>query len=143
MKMRSLLYGMAFAVVILVVLLLVLGVNFQSPNAVQGAALYNPADEVVVKGTVQGIQEFDCPVSEGELGSHLLLKTADGTMLVHLAPVRIVTSQNLSFAPGDQIEVIGAKVRIAGKNGLIAREITRGNESVIFRDRTGKLVIAQ
>jgi len=143
MKIKSLLYGMAFAVVILVVLLLVLGVNFQTPNAVQGAALYNPAGEVVVKGTVQEIQEFDCPVSEGELGSHLLLKTADGTVLVHLAPVRIVTSQNLTFAPDDQIEVIGAKVRVAGKNGLIAREITRGNESMIFRDRTGKLLIAQ
>lgn len=143
MRMQSLLYGMAFAVVILAVLLLVLGVNFQRPATVQGAALYNPANEVTVRGVVQEIQEFDCPVSEGELGSHLLLKTADGVIQVHLAPVRIMTGQKLSFAPGDQIEVIGAKVKVAGKNGLIAREITRGNESLVFRDRNGVLLMVQ
>lgn len=143
MRMQSLLYGMAFAVVILAVLLLVLGVNFQRPTSVQGAALYDPAKEVTVKGVVQEVQEFDCPVSEGELGSHLMLKTADGVVLVHLAPVRIMTGQKLTFAAGDQIEVIGAKVRVAGKNGLIAREITRGNESLVFRDRNGKLLMVQ
>lgn len=143
MRMQSLLYGMAFAVVILAVLLLVLGVNFQRPTSVQGAALYDPAKEVTVKGFVQEVQEFDCPVSEGELGSHLMLKTADGVVLVHLAPVRIMTGQKLTFAVGDQIEVIGAKVRVAGKNGLIAREITRGNESLVFRDRDGKLLMVQ
>lgn len=143
MRMQSLLYGMAFAVVILAVLLLVLGVNFQRPATIQGAALYNPANEVTVRGVVQEIQEFDCPVSEGELGSHLLLKTADGVIQVHLAPVRIMTGQKLSFAPGDQIEVIGAKVKVAGKNGLIAREITRGNESLVFRDRNGVLLMVQ
>jgi len=143
MKMKSLLYGMAFAVVILAVLLLVLGVNFQRPSSVQGAALYNPADEVTLKGVVQDVQEFDCPVSEGELGSHLMLKTTDGVVQVHLAPVRIMSGQNIKFAPGDQIEVIGAKVRVAGKKGVIAREIVRGNEDLVFRDRAGNLLMVQ
>ena len=143
MKMKSLLYGMAFAVVILAVLLLVLGVNFQRPSSVQDAALYNPADEVTLKGVVQDVQEFDCPVSEGELGSHLMLKTTDGVLQVHLAPVRIMSGQNIKFAPGDQIEVIGAKVRVAGKKGVIAREIVRGNEDLVFRDRAGNLLMVQ
>lgn len=143
MKMKSLLYGMAFAVVILAVLLLVLGVNFQRPSSVQGAALYNSADEVTLKGVVQDVQEFDCPVSEGELGSHLMLKTTDGVVQVHLAPVRIMSGQNIKFAPGDQIEVIGAKVRVAGKKGVIAREIVRGNEDLVFRDRAGNLLMVQ
>jgi len=143
MQMKSLLYGMAFAVVILAVLLLVLGVNFQRPSSVQGAALYNPAEEVTLKGVVQDVQEFDCPVSEGELGSHLMLKTTDGVVQVHLAPVRIMSGQNIKFAPGDQIEVIGAKVRVAGKKGVIAREIVRGNEDLVFRDRAGNLLMVQ
>lgn len=143
MKISSLLYGMVFAVVVISVLLLVLGVNFRPPVTVQGAALYNASNEITAKGVVQEVQEFDCPVSEGELGSHLMLKTADGILQVHLAPVRIMAGQNLSFAPGDQIEVVGAKVRLAGKKGLIAREIIRGNESYIFRDREGKLLLTQ
>lgn len=143
MKISSLLYGMVFAVVVVAVLLLIMGVSFHRPVSAQGAALYNAADEVVVRGRVQEAQEFDCPVSEGELASHLMLKTADGVVQVHLAPVRIMASQKLSFAPGDQIEVVGSKIRLNGKNGVIAREISRGRESFIFRDREGRLLLVQ
>jgi len=121
----------------------VLGVSFHPPISAQGAALYNPADEVTVKGVVQEVQEFDCPVSEGELGSHLMLKTPDGMIQVHLAPTRIISGQKLTYSPGDQLEVVGAKFRFEGKKGVIAREITRGNESIIFRDPEGKLLLTQ
>ncbi len=143
MKISSLLYGMVFAVVVIFVLLLVLGVSFHRPVSAQGAALYNAATEVAVRGPVQEVQEFDCPVSEGELASHLMLKTTDGVVQVHLAPVRIMAGQKLSFAPGDQIEVVGSKIRLNGKNGVIAREITRGNETFIFRDHEGRLLLVQ
>jgi len=143
MKLSSLVYGMAFAVVVISVLLLILGVNFHPPVSAQGAALYNPSKEITAEGVVQEVQEFDCPVSEGELGSHLMLKTADGVLQVHLAPVRIMSGQKLNFAPGEQVKVVGSKVRIAGQNGVIAREITRGNEILTFRDRDGKLLLTQ
>jgi hypothetical protein len=143
MKISSLLYGMVFAVVVIFILLLILGVNFHRSVSAQGAALYNAADEVVVRGRVQEVQEFDCPVSEGELASHLMLKTTDGVVQVHLAPVRIMAGQKLSFAPGDQIEVVGSKIRLNGKSGVIAREISRGNETFIFRDREGRLLLVQ
>lgn len=143
MKISSLLYGMVFAVVVVAVLLLIMGVSFHRPVSAQGAALYNATDEVVVGGRAQEVQEFDCPVSEGELASHLMLRTADGLVQVHLAPVRIMASQKLSFAPGDQIEVVGSKVQIYGNKGMIAREISRGNETVIFRDREGRLLLVQ
>ena len=143
MKMSSLLYGMVFAVAVILVLLLILGVSFHRPVSAQGAALYNAADEVTVAGRVQEVHEFDCPVSEGELTTHLMLKTANGIVQVHLAPARIMAGQKLSFPPGDQIEVVGAKIQLNGTNGVIAREITRGNESFIFRDREGKLLLVQ
>jgi len=143
MKISSLLYGMGFAVVVVSVLLLVMGVSFHRPVSAQGAALYNAADEVVIGGLVREVQEFDCPVSEGDLASHLMLKTANGVIQVHLAPVRIMASHKLSFAPGDQIEVVGSRVQFDGKNGVIAREITRGNETFIFRDGKGKLLLVQ
>ncbi len=143
MKISSLLYGMGFAVVVIVVLLLIMGVGFHRPVSAQGAALYNAADEVVVSGLVQEVQEFDCPVSEGELATHLMLKTANGVVQVHLAPVRIMSGQKLSFAPGDQIQVVGAKLRLNGTKGVIAREISRGSETFIFRDNEGKLLLVQ
>ncbi len=143
MKISSLLSGMVFAVVVIAVLLLIIGVGFHRPVSAQGAALYNAADEVVAAGVVQEVQDFDCPVSEGDFASHLMLKTKDGVLQIHLAPVRIMASQKLSFAPGDQIEVVGSKLRLNGQNGVIAREVSRGNESFTFRDRAGKLLLVQ
>ena len=142
MKLSSVLIGMLFAVAVSAILLMVFGVSFHRPLA-QGAALYNATNEVAVKGVVQQIQEFACPVGEGEMGTHLMLKTDNGVLQVHLAPARIMRSQNLTFAPGDQIEVVGAKIRLQGQDGLIAREIIRGNESFIFRDPQGRLLMMQ
>ena len=143
MKLSSLILGIALAVAVIAVLLSVLGVSFHAPSTLQGAALYNPADEATLNGTVTGVEEFDCPVSENELGVHLVLKTSDGTFQIHLAPSRILQGQKLSFAPGDQVQVVGARVRLNGKKGIIARELTRGNESYIFRDAAGKLLMVQ
>jgi len=143
MRISSLLLAVFCAAGVLVVLLLGMGVNFHRPTPAQGADLYNPATEVVVKGVVAETRDFACPVSEGEVGSHLMLKTAEGVLQVHLAPGRIMRSQKLSFAVGDQITVIGSKVRIFGNQDLIAREITRGDESFVFRDSTGKLMLVQ
>ena len=52
-------------------------------------------------------------------------------------------SQQLVFAPGDQLQVLGSRVRVAGNQGLIAREITKGNEVYVFRDPEGKLLLVQ
>jgi DNA/RNA endonuclease YhcR with UshA esterase domain len=143
MKLSSLILGAVVAVAVIAAVLWVLGVSFHPPISAQGAALYNPADEITVTGVVQETQEFDCPVSEGELASHLMLKTPDGMIQVHLAPTRIISGQKLTFSPGDQLEVVGAKFRFEGKKGVIARVITRGNESIIFRDQEGKLLLTQ
>jgi hypothetical protein len=143
MKLSSLLFGTIFAVVVIAAILWVLGFGFHAPPSAQGAALYNPANEVTTSGVVQEVEDYDCPVSEFELSRHLMLKTADGRIEVHLAATRILHGQQLTFSRGDQIEVVGAKIKLAGKNGIIARELTRHNETIIFRDHDGKLLLAQ
>ena len=143
MKLSSLLLGVVAAGVVIAVLLLVLGVRFHTGPSLQGAALYDPANEVTVKGVVTGVEEFDCPVSEGELGVHLTLKTTDGTFQVHLAPSRILQGQRLAFVAGDQVQVLGSQVRVNGKKGIIVRELVRGRDSYIFRDPAGNLLMVQ
>jgi hypothetical protein len=51
--------------------------------------------------------------------------------------------QKLSFAPGDQLVVVGSRVRALGRTDVIAREIKRNNETFIFRDPQGKLLLTQ
>ena len=104
----------------------------------ESAAGLDPATEATYKGTVEEITDRVCPVSGG-MGSHLLLKLADGkTIEVHLATVKFVKMYELVFAKGDQIEVTGSKVKFEGVDTIFAREIKRGTDTFVFRDKDGK-----
>jgi len=96
-----------------------------------------------VKGTVRTVEDYTCPVSENEMGRHLRMQTAAGAMEIHLAPARVMRSQKFTFSPGDEIEVLGSRVKIEGQDSIIAREVTRGSESFFIRDREGKLLLIQ
>ena len=143
MRLSSLFLAMFCTVAVFAVLLYSVGVNFHEPAPAQGAKLYNPANEVLITGTISEVRNFACPVSEGEIGTHVMVKTADGVVQVHLAPDRIMRSQKLIFAPGEQITVLGSKVRLFGHNDMIARQVTRGNEDIFFRDPKGELLLVQ
>jgi hypothetical protein len=143
MKLSSMVLGTGLALGVAAVLMVVLGVNFQMPLPANSAELYNPANEIIVTGVVTESRDFICPVSEQEVGSHLLVQTANGVMLVHLAPARVLRGQKIVFAKDDNIAVVGSRVPQLGKNDLIAREITRGNETIVFRDQQGKLMLTQ
>jgi len=86
---------------------------------------------------VQDVHEFYCPIT-GDEGTHLLVKTADGSLQVHVAPTRFLRDQRLSFTKGDQIEVVGSRLVYDGHEALIARSVTWGHQTVAFREPTGK-----
>ncbi len=138
MKPKCFLLGMLGGVALIALLLLVFGVRFTSD-----VMAYDPSKVIDAKGVVVATEDFACPASQGELGAHLTLKTADGEYEVHLAPARIMRSLNWKFQPGQQLEVLGAKVKFHGKPGLLARQITTGNEIYTLRDPNGVLVIKQ
>ena len=101
---------------------------------------YDPAAENIFKGTVQEVRDRECPMSKG-LGSHLVLKLDDGTTIeVHLAPSKFVKAYDLTFNKGDELEVTGTKVRFEDVDTIFAREVKRGNDVFVFRDKEGRPV---
>lgn len=128
--MRTIRVIMGMAIVVLIVLLFA-----NSPR--RGAPAYNVTPEMSVRGVVEDIQEFYCPIS-GDEGTHLMLRTENGAIPVHVAPGRFLRGNGLSFAKGDQIEVVGSEVNYKGAAALIARKITRGNETFAFRTPSGR-----
>jgi DNA/RNA endonuclease YhcR with UshA esterase domain len=101
------------------------------------APKYDVANEVTIKGVVQEVREFQCPVSGGN-GAHILVKTADSTVLVHLALSKFLKDYGFDFAQGDSVTVIGARTKIDGQEAILARQVDRGNQSFRFRDKAGK-----
>jgi len=99
---------------------------------------YDPAIEATFEGRVEEVRDRECPMSGG-IGSHLILKLSDGkTIEVHLATAKFVKTLDLVFKQGDQVLVRGTKVQFEGKETIFARQLTRGNETIMFRDKSGK-----
>ncbi len=112
----------------------------ERPAATKGASIYDLTKEVAVKGVVEKVWDFACPESDGAVGRHLLLRTSQGHMQVHLAPVRMMRHQPMTLAVGDQIEVVGSQVLVWDRNDMLAREITRGTDMMVLRDRQGNVL---
>jgi DNA/RNA endonuclease YhcR with UshA esterase domain len=98
---------------------------------------YDRSVETTFKGTVEEVRNRQCPVSGG-MGSHLILKlSGNKTIEVHLATTKFVKTYDLVFNKGDEVTVVGTKVQFEGVETIFAREVTRGSETFVFRDKDG------
>jgi hypothetical protein len=97
----------------------------------QAPAHYSAAAEITVKGTVDEMKPGP------QQGMHVLLKTSDGTLELVLGPTWYQTEQKYALAKGDQVDVIGARTKVDGREVLLVREIKKGAETMTFRDAKG------
>ena len=109
----------------------------QRNNATSDVPRYDPAQEVKLKGEVLEVKHYNCPIS-GTMGGHLTLQTAEGLVEVHLAPSSFLTEYEISFAKGDKVEIVGAKVTFHDAPALLARRVTRNQSDYFFRDAKGR-----
>jgi hypothetical protein len=124
--------------VVALVLTIVPAVAGQKSEPGVAVPKYDPAAEATFKGTVEEVRDRQCPVSGG-MGSHLILRLSAGkTIEVHLATTKFVKTYDLVFNKGDVVTVVGSKVEFEGVETIFAREITRGSETFVFRDKDGK-----
>jgi len=107
----------------------------QGPGYGQRARIYNPANETAVKGTVEAVKTITG--RGGWNGTHLILKTGDKSIDVHLGPAAFLKEKGFSFAKGDQIEVTGAKAEYGGSEAIIAREVKKGEKTLVLRNKQG------
>ncbi len=113
--------------------------------------LYNTATETTVNGTVEEVQLITpqmraqgnvatpmcgmCP--RGWNGTHLSLKTEQGTLIVHVGPAPYLDSKKFTVAKGDELTIVGSKVQYQGSDFLIAKEVRKGDQVLTLRDANG------
>ena len=118
-------------------IILVIVFSSVGPRTEKAPPAYNAAAEVKISGVVAETREFFCPISDDQ-GLHLVLRTDQSVLLVHVAPARFLRSQNFQFHSGDRVEVVGSRVSYQQQDALLAREVTRGNEVLLVRDHQGR-----
>lgn len=95
---------------------------------------YNPATVVDVMGTVTGVRQ----VASGALaGSHVTVKAKNGTFDVYLAPADFLKFLKTNFTTGEQIEVIGSKVKVDNADVILSQQVDDGYATVTLREVDG------
>jgi hypothetical protein len=119
--------------VIATVLLLTTVLWGQKPNGGLGPK-YNVANEIAIKGTVEEVKVVPGPME----GIHLVLKTESETVLVHVAPERFLKEMDSEFAKGDDLSVVGCKIKAEdGADEILSRVITKKGNELMLRDKKG------
>ena len=133
-------FGMFLVLFICIVIIATLVAVFNTHPELRDPAAWMPYDvtaETRVSGVIEEVQVFECPWS-GTYGTHLMLRTAGGTVQVHVADATFLRAQHVIFNRGDQIEVLGQKLTSGGADALIARELNRNGKRFAVRDAQGK-----
>jgi DNA/RNA endonuclease YhcR with UshA esterase domain len=105
-----------------------------APQAPAGKAPeYDPKAVVTVKGIVADIHESK--MHGDHPGLHLVLQTDTGTVEVHVCPPQFLSDLDFTIEKGDELTVEGSRPDPTGI--VVAREITKGQTSLIVRDKTG------
>jgi hypothetical protein len=97
---------------------------------------FDPTKVVTITGTVLGEQRVDH--GKGTKGVRLVVKVGEEQVSVHLGPDAWVDHQKVRFARGDEVTVKGSRFTYDGGSGVIAQSVSRGGESLVVRDASGK-----
>jgi hypothetical protein len=97
---------------------------------------YDPASLESISGVVEAVERI-APMEGMSYGIHILIKTDGEIMPVHLGPMWYIERLDIRIKKGDQVEVKGARAKMAGKPTIIASEVKKGDTIIILRDENG------
>ncbi len=99
-------------------------------------SLYDVHSAVTISGVVEKVERF-MPERGMGYGIHLLVKTDTETIPVHLGPLWFLQKQDIRIEEKDRIEVNGSRITFDGKPAIIAATVTKGDETLVLRDKAG------
>ncbi len=108
----------------------------KAPDA--SAPKYDSQTETKTKGVIEEIKIFS--LGKRNDYTEAIIKSGDATVQVYLSPKPFQDEMGISFAKGDEIAVTGCKVKQEDADVILAREIVKGNDTLMFRDDKGKPV---
>ena len=70
----------------------------------------------------------------------LIVKSGDDEVSVYLCPKSFEDEIGVTFSKGDEVAVTGSKVKQESADVILAREVVKGTDTLMFRDNKGKPV---
>jgi len=99
---------------------------------------YDPATETKMKGVVEELKLP--PKGQEKEAAHLLTKSGDDMIDIYLCPKSFMDDMGVTFSKGDAIAFTGSKVKQDGADLILAREVVKGQDTLVLRDDKGNPV---
>ena len=99
---------------------------------------YDAKTEDTLKGTVEDVRVNG--TDQKTKTATLVLKHGSQSVDVFLGPISFLDAMEISFSKGDELQVVGSKVKDGDTEEVLAREVTKGNDTLILREKGGKPV---
>lgn len=121
-----------------ILFLIAMAIPLASPCSAQNAPKYDVSSETKMKGVVE---ELKLPPKgkEKEI-AHLVMKNGDETIDIYLCPKSFFDEMGVTFAKGDEIAFTGSKVKADNGEMMLAREVVKGQDTLVLRDDKGNPV---
>jgi hypothetical protein len=99
---------------------------------------YDLHTEMKTKGTVDEVNLL--PLGTKKELTELIIKIGDDKIHIYVCPKTFEEEMGISFTKGDEISVMGSKVKQEALDVILARELVKGTDTLVFRDGKGNPV---
>jgi hypothetical protein len=96
---------------------------------------YDLKAETKLNGTLQEVKLFDFATRKDFV--ELVVKSGDIQIIVYVCPKPFQDEMGITFIKGDVITITGAKVKREESDVILARELVKGQDTLLFRDDKG------
>jgi len=99
---------------------------------------YDIQTETKTKGIVDEVKVFDLGTRKDFV--QLIVKSGEDKVVVFVCPKSFQDELGFTLSKGDEVTVTGSKVKQDTSDVILARELARGTETLLFRDAKGNPV---
>ena len=99
---------------------------------------YDLHTEMKTKGVVDEVNLV--PFGTRKDFTELVIKSGDDKVHIYVCPKPFQEEMGISFSKGEEIEVTGSKVKQETSDVILARELLKGTDTLMFRDDKGNPV---
>jgi len=114
------------------------GLSQKVPPADTSLPKYDMQTEGKTKGVVDEVRLV--PWGAKKEVTELILKIGDDKVRISVCPKPFQEEMGISFSKGDEVAITGSKVKQEGSEVILAREMVRGTDTLMFRDNKGNPV---
>lgn len=114
------------------------GLSQKTPSEDSSLPKYEVDAETKTKGVIDEVNLLS--VGKRKDFAELIIKNGEDKIHIYVCPKPFEDEMGISFSKGDQISVTGSKVKHEGADVILARELVKGDDTLLFRDAKGNPV---